>query len=261
MCPEYDSFAEFYDYVVPYRARQDVDFFVSLAREAGGPVLEVACGTGRVLIPTARAGVEVVGLDLSAGMLDVCRANLAREGPDVQARVSLVAGDMRAFDLGRRFDLVTIPFRGFQHLLTPDDQRAALAAIRRHLRPAGRFVLDLFNPSLPFLGDDRWLVQPMQEPAFTLPDGRHVARSFRVLERDWFNQVQHLEVVHAVTWPDGREERHVDTTALRYIFRFEAEHLLVREGFTVDEIYGDYARTPYGQTDYPGELVLVARLA
>ncbi len=119
---EYRVIAEFYDHVVPYRERRDVAFFVETAREAGGPVLEIGCGTGRVLIPTARAGIEIVGLDASAAMLALCRQKLAREAEDVQSRVTLVEGDMRRFDLeresgtGAKFALATIPFRPFQHL-------------------------------------------------------------------------------------------------------------------------------------------------
>ena len=108
---EYAVVAEFYDYVVPYRERRDVDFFVELARQSGGPVLEIGSGTGRVLIPTARAGVEIVGLDSSASMMEVCRAKLAHEPQEVQTKVQLVEGDMRQFDLGREFRLVTVPFR------------------------------------------------------------------------------------------------------------------------------------------------------
>lgn len=260
-CPEYDEFAEYYDHVFPYRNRDDVAFFVELAQQASGPVLEVACGTGRVLLPCARAGAAVVGLDLSPGMLAVCRQRLAAEPPAVRARVELHEADMRAFDLGRSFALVTTPFRGFQHLLTVEDQQRALGAIRRHLADDGRFVLDLFNPSMPFLGDERWLVNPLVEPAFTMPDGRSVVRSFRIVERNRFQQVQHLEMSYDVTWPDGRVERRGSRFALRYLFRFEAEHLLVREGFRIEAIYGDYHRRPYGETDYPGELVFVCRKA
>lgn len=86
-------FAEFYDYVIPYRDRQDVAFFVEMAMQAAGPVLELGCGTGRVLIPTARAGVEIVGLDSSAPMLAVCQEKLSREPENVQARVRLVRAD------------------------------------------------------------------------------------------------------------------------------------------------------------------------
>lgn len=255
-CPEYDHFAEFYDHVLPYRDRPDVAFFVDLAR-ASGEVLEVACGTGRVLIPSARAGARVTGLDLSRGMLDVCRKRLRHEPEEVRARVTLHEGDMRTFDLGQVFSLVTVPFRGFQHLLTVDDQRGALQRIRRHVAPGGRFVLDLFNPSLPLLGDERWLATPLVEPEVTLPDGRRLVRTLRIVARDWLEQVQTVELVHEVTWPDGRTERHTDVTRLRYLFRFEAEHLLEREGFAVESVYADYDRTPYGAT-YPGDLVFVA---
>lgn len=88
--------------VVPYRNRQDVTFFVEAAKESGGPVLEIGCGTGRVLIPTARAGIQVVGLDQSQHMLRVCRERLLREPQDVQCRVQLVRADMRDFELFKR---------------------------------------------------------------------------------------------------------------------------------------------------------------
>jgi SAM-dependent methyltransferase len=130
---EYALVADLYDYVVPYRSRPDVAFFVDAAREAGSPVLEVGCGTGRVLIPTARAGIEIVGLDASAAMLAVCRSHLRDEPAPVQSRVQLVQADMRTFDLHRAFTLVTIPFRPFQHLVTVEDQLSCLGSIRRHL--------------------------------------------------------------------------------------------------------------------------------
>src|SRR5262245_56414939 len=100
---EYAFIADFYDHVEPYRTRSDIDFFVEAALASKGPVLEVGCGTGRVLIPTARAGVDIVGLDLSVRMLDECRRRLREEPEPVQSRVRLVNGDMRGFDLARMF--------------------------------------------------------------------------------------------------------------------------------------------------------------
>jgi SAM-dependent methyltransferase len=258
-CPEYDSFAEFYDHVLPYRLRDDVAFFVEEARACGGPVLEVACGTGRVLLPVARAGVPIVGLDLSPGMLDVCRLALAQEPAEVRERVTLHEGDMRAFDLGRRFPLVMVPFRGFQHLLTTADQRTALQAIRRHVAGDGRFILDLFNPSIPFLGDERFHTTPIEEPEVSLPDGRRFRRTLQVVARDLFEQLHQVEITHRVTSADGGERVQRERFALRYLFRFEAEHLLEREGFAVEAVYGDYQRHAYGATAYPGDLVFVAR--
>lgn len=257
-CPEYGCFAEFYDHVVPYRSRPDVDFYVDLARAAGGPVLEVGCGTGRVLLPSARAGAAMVGLDVSPDMLAVLRGALARERDDVQTRVRVIEGDMRTFDLGETFPLILLPFRSFQHMLTPADQRAALRRIKTHLRQGGTVVLDLFNPSIPMLGDAAWGKYPIPEPEFTMPDGRKVTRSFRVLRRDYVNQVQHVEFIIDVVLPDGRSEHRSATFQVRYLFRYEAEYLLECEGFRVEAVYGGYDRSPFGQT-YPGELILVAR--
>src|SRR5262245_35815549 len=118
MPDDYAQIAELYDHVVPYRTRADVSFFVDEARRANGPVLEIGCGTGRILIPTARAGVEIVGIDLSEYMLAICRQRLAEENDFVRARAHLAQADMRTFELKRTFGLVTIPFRPFQHLVT-----------------------------------------------------------------------------------------------------------------------------------------------
>lgn len=259
-CAEYEQFAEFYDHVPLYRDRPDVDFFVGLAREAGGDVLEVACGSGRVLIPCARAGATLVGVDLSAGMLAQARTHLASEATDVQARVTLVQGDMRALDLRRRFALITLPFRGFQHLMTPADQREALRRFKAHLAPGGLLVLDLFNPSIPFLGDERFTMHPMVEPAFTMPDGRTVVRSYRIASRDYAHQSQVVEFTFAITHPDGRTEQTTEQFAIRYTFRYELEYLLECAGFRVEAIYGDYSRRPYGEI-YPGEIIALARVA
>lgn len=254
---EYPFVAEFYDYVVPYRDRQDVAFFVEMARRSEGPVLELGCGTGRVLIPTARAGVEIVGLDLSPSMLSVCREKLSREPQAVQSRVQLVQGDMQQFDLGREFGLVTIPFRPFQHLITVEDQLSCLDSIHRHLADGGRLILDLFNPSLPRLVEERYLAESGEEPEFTMPDGRKVVRRHRTVSRDLLNQIIDSELIYYVTHPDGREERLVHRFQMRYLFRFEAEHLLARSGFQVENVYSDYDRSPYG-AKYPGELIIVA---
>lgn len=257
---EYAFVAEFYDHVTPYAARQDIDFWVDMARECGGPVLEVGCGTGRVLIPTARAGFEVVGLDLSESMLSLSREKLSREPQEVQARVQLVEGDMRDFDLGRQFRLVTTPFRPFQHLITVEDQIACLMSIHRHLDGGRRLVLDLFNPSLERLVDEKYLLESDREPEFTMSDGRRVLRRERIASRDLFNQVQNVELIYYVTYPGGRQERLVHAFPMRYLFRFEVEHLLARCGFLVEEVYSDFDRSPYG-SKYPGDLIFVARKA
>lgn len=250
--------AEFYDHVVPYRERRDVDFFVTEAQRAAGPVLEAGCGTGRILIPTARAGVEITGLDISKTMLDICRRRLGREPQEVQQRVRLCEADMRAFALAARFQLATLPFRSFQHLLAPEDHLACLQTLHRHLDPGGKIILDVFNPFLPYLAEEKFGEESEPEPEFTMPDGRQVTRRFRVTGRDRASQIQNIELIYAVRHRDGRQERLVHDFPMRYFFRYELEHLLARCGFEIEALYGDYDRSAFGEKD-PGELIFVAR--
>lgn len=254
---QYGLIAGLYDHVALYRDRPDLEFYLDAAREAGSPVLEIGCGTGRVLIPTARAGIEITGLDLSPSMLAVCRQRLLAEPDPVRARVELVEGDMRRFDLGRGFNLVTIPFRAFQHLVSVEDQLACLGSIRRHLVPGGTLILDLFNPSLEALMRPVG-VEAEDTPETLLPDGRRFSRSYRIVSQDRATQTNQVELIYYVTPPGRPTERLVHSFTMRYLFRYEAEHLLVRAGFEIAAVYGGYDRSPFGSS-YPGELILVAR--
>ena len=255
---EYAFIADLYDFVEPYRARPDIDFYVEAAQACGGPVLEVGCGTGRILIPTARAGVEIVGLDLSPHMLQVCQKRVLDEPKAVQSRIRLVKGDMRNFNLAQEFRLVTLPFRPFQHLTAVEDQLSCLGSIHWHLVEGGLLVFDLFNPWLEALVRDNVGQEFGDEPEFMTPDGRRVVRRVKIVSRDYFNQINQTELIYYVTHPDGHEERLVHAFPMRYLFRFEAEHLLARAGFEVEQVYADYDKSPYG-SKYPGDLIFVAR--
>jgi SAM-dependent methyltransferase len=259
MSSGYDGFiAEFYDHVQPYSTREDLEYYVNLAGQSEGPVLELGCGTGRVLLPMLRAGAEVCGLDSSRPMLSVCVEKLAREPEAIRERAHLMLADMRDFELARHFNLAVIPFRGFQHLVETDDQLAALACIRDHLVGDGRLVLDLFNPSLSIFAEDSHEEISDQEPDFDMPDGRHVARAFQVHRRDFGEQVMDVDIIYKVSHPDGREERLVQSFPMRWLYRFEAEHLLARSGFKVEAVFEDHGGTPFSGKD-GGELVLMAR--
>jgi SAM-dependent methyltransferase len=255
---EYAFTAAFYDHIVAYLGRSDAAFYVDAAKRSGGPVLEVGCGTGRVLLPTAEAGIEITGIDLSEDMLDVCRRRLSERPDAVRSRVRLVRADMRDFDLSETFRLVTVPFRPFQHLLTTDDQLRCLACLRRHVDDGGRLILDVFNPGLHLLSADNVGEEIGEEPEFTLADGSRVVRTYRTTSRDLFDQTIGVEFIYHVTRQDGSEERLVDAFPLRYLFRFELEHLLVRAGFRLESLYGGFDKKPYGSTAYPGELIAVA---
>jgi SAM-dependent methyltransferase len=260
LADDYAPTAEFYDYVPFYRDRADIAFHVEEAVKANGPVFEVACGSGRVLIPTARAGVSIVGMDRSAEMLGRCNSSLEREPDAVRARTSLVHGDMRDFNLGRQFALVTIPFRAFHHLVTVEDQMACLTCVRRHVADDGRFIVDLFNPSLEVLVNKEVGLEFDTDPPFVLPDGRTVQRRARIIERNRLTQVNDNEFIYYITDQSGAVQRVVHPFSMRNTFKFEMEHLLYRVGFVVDQVYADFDRSPFG-SKYPGELIFVAQKA
>ena len=143
----YSSGAKHYD--AAYSVKEDLvdrDFYLNLANEYGGPVLEFGCGTGRITLPLARQGVDVTGLDASHSMLEVLRAKLAKEPAGVRRRTRVVEGDFRTHYLGDQFSLVVIPFRPMQHMYTTEDQLAALQNARRHLADDGILAFDVFNP-------------------------------------------------------------------------------------------------------------------
>lgn len=258
----YEVVAEFYDYVTPYLERQDVDFFVDLAKESKGPVLEIGCGTGRVLIPTARAGIEIIGVDKSLSMLAVCSNKIAREPQEVQARIRLTKADMRSLHLGREFALITTPFRPFQHLIAVNDQLSCLESVRRHLRKDGKFVLDLFNPDLEQLAERMKQTDETitEELAFEMPNSRKVSRTIKITAMNPLEQTLEIEQIFDVKGNDGREEKREQKFCLRYFFRYEVEHLLARAGFRILDVYSGYDKSPLGST-YPGELIYIVTAA
>ena len=146
--------------------------------------------------------------------------------------------------------------RTFQHLTTTEDQIACLRRIHAHLEDEGEFILDIFNPSLEALVSEMGK-EVGEEPEVITPDGRQMVRFHKIVSRDYYNQINHVELIYYVTYPDGKKERLVHSFPMKYIFRFEAEHLLVRCGFAVKHIYADYAKAQYG-SKYPGELIFVA---
>ena len=144
----YSSGAKHYD--AAYSVKDDLidrDFYLNLANEYGGPVLEFGCGTGRITLPLARQGVDVTGMDASHSMLEVLRSKLAKEPADARRRTRVVEGDFRTHYLDDQFSLVVIPFRPMQHMYTTEDQLAALQNAGRHLADGGILAFDVFNPS------------------------------------------------------------------------------------------------------------------
>lgn len=231
-------------YAVMRGPASDAAFYRGLAQESGGPVLELGCGTGRVLLPIAALGIPCVGVDPSPSMLAVLRAK------NPPPNVELVDGRMETFDLaGRRFPLVTAPFRVFQHLLDVEAQLAALASIRKHLAPGGAFAFDVFDPKLALLATPD---ETEKVDATFVRDGVEIRRLARV-RRDVGRQI--LEVTFRFE-PEPTGAGGDTTVRLRWFYRFEIEHLLARAGFTDLTIYGGFDRRPWGPER---ETVIVAR--
>src|ERR1700694_978175 len=259
----YDVIPDFgllYDSVPLYMARQDVGFYVQEAVSVRGAVLELGCGTGRILLPLARAGCTVVGLDNSRQMLARCRAKVAAEPPPVQARIALQQHDVRAFDLGATYPLVIAPFRVLQQLPAVEDQVQFLAARARHLPPGGgRFIFDVFNPNFAMLAAADG-VEREETPEQPLPDGRSFRRAIRIARVRWVDQVSETELIYYVfAKPGAIAERFVQAFEMRWYLHAELLHLLARAGLRTRAVYGDFARGPL--TDGSPEQVVCAELA
>lgn len=215
---------------------EDVEFFRHQVRRWGGPVLELACGTGRIAIPLARDGHRVVGLDLSESMLAGARRKAAQAG----VAVTWVRGDMRDFDLGERFKTILLGFNSICLLLTWRDLESMLRCVRRHLAEGGRFVVDVFNP------DCRFLVRPADErrpwARYPDPDG---SGEVEVSESNLYDdaaQVNRITLHYRL--PDGSER--TERLDMRMYFPQELDALLHYNGFYVEARYGDYSLEPFG---------------
>jgi len=256
----YDSLEDLgllYDHVGGYTERRDIAFYVNEAARVDGPILEVASGTGRVLIPIARTGKRIVGVDRSRQMLDRCREKVAAEPAAVRDRIALHEADMRDFAIGERFAAAIIPFRPMQHLSSIDDQLSCLDAIRRHLEPGGRLIFDVFNPDFARIASPGY-EEFEDTPETPLPNGGSFRRTGRIVAVHRLAQVNDLELIYYVTSPSGDTERRVHAFQMRWFLRVELEHLLARAGFTIESVYGDFDRSPL--VDASPEIIVVARL-
>jgi len=229
----------------------DVAFFVEAAQEAGSPVLEIGCGTGRTLIPIAQSGIEIVGLDLSESMLAEAQQKVIRLDSQTQQRIQLVQGDMRDFSLGRKFNLVLVTF-AFVFLTTPEAQREALACIAKHLAESGRLIITNPDPKLDLLA------------AYLAPLGNALKQE-KMIEREETNtrvivwasrqydpSLQILKSTYLYEEADaegtviGRHHHHLVS---RQSYRFEMQHLFASCGYEINALYGDFKRKPFAYGD------------
>jgi len=245
--------ARLYD-AFPFDA--DVPWYQELAAAQGGRVLEVACGSGRVLVPLARTCRRIVGLDASPPMLALTREKLSAAGLAAAESVRLVEGDMRCFALDETFDLAIVAVKSFAYLTERSDQQRALAAVAAHLRPGGLLTLDLMHPS------PSWLLAPpgsvrqdlvARSPALAAT----VARTDTMVSTDLARQVRVIRSAYEIVADDGSLTKRFVEWPYRFTYRYEAEHLLERAAFAVEAVYGGYRREPF--TSESATMVLLAR--
>jgi SAM-dependent methyltransferase len=237
----FDEWADLYDWVYAWK-RDDIPFYIEEARKSGGPVLELGCGTGRVAIPIARAGIEIVGFDSSTKMLQVARRKAKASGR-IKGKLTWVRGDMRTLSMSRKFALVIIPYRGFLSLLSVDEQRHCLEGIKDNLLPGGKLVFDIFVPDLDTMTEG-------STAAVHSWDVSHPETGHRLVVWDqsrFDNHNQVIDVRMIIEELDGTGEmvrKLYRDFQLRYIHRYEAYHLLELCGFHVIDLFGDFDLQP-----------------
>lgn len=251
-----DTLAQYYD--LSYTQTRDVDFFLDMAKRFGGPVLELGCGTGRLLLPIALAGYKITGLDISSAMLSIAREKLTTLSPQVAKRVTLVPGDFREFQLEGEFKFIFIAFNTFYHNLTLEDQQNTLHTALRHLDDNGRLCIAVFNPNLEFITSAK---QGAMTHDFTVQDadrGLTLSR-FSISIFHPYEQLLDVDFIYDVFEAGFKFERQLVRFRLRYLFNNEMALLLQNCGLVIEEKYGDYDKSPL-EGNCP-QLIMIARKA
>jgi len=243
-----ERLAALYDLDAPHGPSAATDWFRAIARRTGGPILELGCGTGRIAIPLAQDGHDVVGLDRSPAMLARAERHARREGVNLR----LVEGDMRSFSFSEAFPLITIPSNTFL-MLAPDDRWACLARVREHLGPTGLLAIDCFQPDPEqIVGRDggvreEWTRHDAEVGREVTKFSSSRANVDEVDLRWWFEELD----------DEGRVTRWQRTTTLHYMYRREAQLLFAAAGFDLEALHGDYDGSPADASS--PKLLVVAR--
>jgi len=215
-----------------------------LACKSGGPVLEIGCGTGRVLLPIAREGIEIEGVDNSGPMLAGLRKHLGEESSDVRARVKLHVDDMRSFRLGCEFPLVTIPFRPMQHMHTLVDQVAALKTAVAHLTDGGHLVFDVFYPRFELIPAGNG--EEILELEWHLDDNpqKIVRRSFRKESYDKIAQTFSATFLYRTYYDEKLVKEEAEPLKMSYYTYPQMQALFAISGLEIVEQYGSFKKAP-----------------
>lgn len=254
-----DPVVRHYDEVFAVTASNDIAWFVAQAQSGGGRVLDLACGTGRIAMALAHAGLNVTAIDNSEGMLEVFRSKLSAEPQPIQTRICIQQARMQSFELADRFPSV-VCCDAFFHNLTVDDQMSCLLCVARHLVPGGSFAFNIPNPTVGFLShaasEEGKVFKKRGE--YSLGDSEDTVLVEQAQDANLLEQT--ITTLLRFTRLNAEHETLDITTSSwgsRFTFRHEAVHLLYRCGFEVESLTGDYRGGPVTENS---QLVFVARL-
>mgnify|MGYP001326110052 CR=1 FL=1 len=241
MISDFDQWANLYDRVYD-DVKCDIPFYLNQASNIGGSVLELGCGTGRVTIPMAELGIDVTGVDLSPIMVCKLREKAANSGVILKSHVM----DMRHLSLDQIYQLVVIPYRGFQTLLDVESQEKCLNSIHRHIEDGSKVIVDMFVPS-------RELFDQYEDISYQVKEISSGAN--RVITTVWhrsnFNRhnqtIETCLKIESILGSIVKESKYVDFN-LRYLYRPEAEYLFKNCGFRVNELYGGFNGEPFDES-------------
>ena len=236
---EYDLIAPFYD-IEHAHFSEDLDIYTNFAELSGGKILELACGSGRVLLPLAQAGYELTGVDSSAHMLAMARETLEEAG--VMARCTLVQQDIVELNLGYKFRMAFIALGSFAHITTRKAQQRALSAVRAHLSTGATFVVDISNSDARYM--EELGGQMLHQGSWQGEDDTYLTHFVSPASA---TQRHLLELTHFYDRHSqgGPVQRTVVTTSLYLFERSEMELLLEQADFVVKDVYGDHDMGPY----------------
>lgn len=238
--------APFYDLDQRTKDGEDVAFYLKKAKQLGNPVLELACGTGRVAIPLAKQGVDVYGLDFSESMLAVLKKKRRQLKEPVQRRLHIYRMNMTHFRLQQSFRLIYVPFRSFQALASDAEAKSCLRSVYRHLDRGGEFIINVFKPMEKFL--ERWKAgRETQDTTAFLDNGDFITRYTILKELDRARRLLHFEYLYRVTREDASVEEYRDPMRLRYYYGDDLRQLLFECGFSIIEEMGWYDGRPVSE--------------
>ena len=241
----YQASAKYYDDAYAVKPDLvDLPFYVDLAKQIGGPILEMGCGTGRVLLPIARSGIDIHGLDNAPTMLNILRERIKNEPEEVRGRIMLNEGDIRQFRGQKKYALVTIPFRPMQHMYTLEDQLAALKTAAFHLDKNGILAFDVFFPKFHLM--DTGIGEEVLELEWPVKShaGRIVRRYFRKDSVDKIDQVFSFTFIFRTYENESLVSEESEALKLSYYAYPQLEALFELAGLQTVEEYGSFSKTP-----------------